>query len=992
MKESFSFQKIPVSTYRLQFNYLFGFVDAAEVVPYLHELGITDVYASPYFKARRGSVHGYDIIDPNMLNPEVGTEEEYHVLTKRLKNYGMGQILDIVPNHMCAESENQWWLDVLENGQSSIYADFFDINWNPPVRKLAGKMLIPLLEDHYGKVLERQELELVFEEGAFFVSYFGNKFPIRPDTYKLILQHRIEDLQTRLSSDSPHLTELLRVITVLTHLPPHTKKNQDNIVERYCEKEIIKKRLFILCNESLEIRNFIAENIRIFNGIKGNIDSFNLLDGLLSEQIWRLSNWRIGMEEINYRRFFDINNIAAIRIENPEVFDKIHRLIFKLITERNVTGLRVDHPDGLYNPSEYFKKLQQACFVKSMTSFPGNVGNEIRLKDLDHESQIVRQFDNLLSSDPQFKPFYIIAEKILTKGEKIPDDWPLFGTTGYDFLNSLNGIFVDIRNAKAFDHIYSEFIKMKINFQDIVYKTKKLVMQAAMSSEISTLGNYLNTISEKNRHTRDFTLNSLTRAIIEVSAYFPVYRSYVNTVRVRDRDRHCIELAVAKARRRNPVISSSIFDYLRDVLLLKFPDDLSDGDKKEWLDFVMKFQQITGPVMAKGFEDSALYVFNRLLSLNEVGGSPERFGTPLGTFHGRNVKRARHWPHTLITTSTHDTKRSEDVRARINVLSEIPEKWKDHLIRWRWLNIKKKAVVKGRAAPDNNEEYFLYQTLIGAWPIDAMSRSAYEVFKKRIKEYLLKVIREAKVNTNHLNPCIAYENAVMAFVDAIMADAQFVKEFEPFQKMISYYGMFNSLSQTLLKIASPGIPDFYQGTETWDFSLVDPDNRRPVDYAAAMSMLSQLKQSELEIGPRALAREVSVDRADGRVKLYLTYKALNWRRENKLLFITGAYIPLMSMGDHKDHICAFARSSEHGTVLVIVPRFISGLVQTIDRTTPWEIIWDKTSIIITDEIAADNYRNIFTDEKISVIRQSGERLLALGTVFSSFPVAMLSAF
>ena len=565
MKESFSFQKIPVSTYRLQFNYLFGFVDAAEVVPYLHELGITDVYASPYLKARRGSVHGYDIIDPSMLNPEVGTEEEYHVLTKRMKNYGMGQILDIVPNHMCAESENLWWLDVLENGQSSIYADFFDIDWNPPVRKLAGKMLIPLLGDHYGNVLERQELELVFEEGAFFVSYFGNKFPIRPDTYKLILQHRIEDLQTRLSGDSSHLTELLRVITVLTHLPPHTKQNRDKLAERHCEKEIIKKRLFILCNESPEIRNFIAENIRIFNGIKGNIDSFNLLDGLLSKQIWRLSNWRIGMEEINYRRFFDINNIAAIRIENPEVFDKIHRLIFKLITERNVTGLRVDHPDGLYNPSEYFKKLQQACFVKSMTPFTADGGNEILPKDLDHESQIVRQFDNPLSSDPQFKPFYIIAEKILTKGEKIPADWPLYGTTGYDFLNSLNGIFVDIGNAKAFDHIYSEFIKMEINFKDIVYKTKKLVMQVAMSSEISTLGNYLNTISEKNRHTRDFTLNSLTRAIIEVSACFPVYRSYVNTVRVSDRDRHCIELAVAKAKRRNPVISSSIFPITSEM-------------------------------------------------------------------------------------------------------------------------------------------------------------------------------------------------------------------------------------------------------------------------------------------------------------------------------------------------------------------------------------------------------------------------------------------
>jgi (1->4)-alpha-D-glucan 1-alpha-D-glucosylmutase len=580
------------------------------------------------------------------------------------------------------------------------------------------------------------------------------------------------------------------------------------------------------------------------------------------------------------------------------------------------------------------------------------------------------------------------------KGEKIPEDWPLFGTTGYDFLNSLNGIFVDIRNAKAFDRIYSGFIRAKINFRDIVYEKKKLVMQVSMSGEINTLGHFLNTISEKNRHTRDFTLNSLIRAIIEVSACFPVYRTYVNALRVNDRDRQYIDLAVANAKRKNPAISSSIFDFLQDILLLRFPDDLGDGDKKEWLYFIMRFQQITGPVMAKGFEDTALYVFNRLVSLNEVGGSPERFGTPLDVFHGQNIERARYWPHDLLTTSTHDTKRSEDVRARINVLSEIPEKWKDHLIRWHWLNKNKKAIVKGRAAPDNNEEYLLYQTLIGAWPIDPVSGSAYEAFKKRIKEYLLKAIREAKVNTNWINPVIVYENAVMAFVDAIMADARdsrFLIDFKPFQKMISYYGMFNSLSQTLLKIASPGIPDFYQGTETWDFSLVDPDNRRPVDYAAVMARFGQLKQRELEIGPQALAREVSADCADGRVKLYLTYKALNWRRENKLLFMAGAYIPLMSGGDHKDHVCSFARSSEHGTVLVIVPRFISVLIQNIDEAPLWEKIWDKTWIIIPDEIAADSYRNIFTDEIIDVIQQSGERVLNLGTVFSCFPLTMLSA-
>ena len=969
-------------------------MDAAKIIPYLHELGISDVYASPYFKARKGSLHGYDIVDPNTLNPEVGTEEEYDVFTRQIKTYEMGQILDIVPNHMCVESDNSWWMDVLENGQSAVSANFFDIDWNPAEKKLAGKIIIPLLGDQYGKVLERQELELAFEEGAFLISYFENKFPILPDTYILILQHLIEDLQSRLSNDSPHVTELLSIITALKHLPPHTEKDQEQIDERYREKEIVKKRLLILYNESSEIQDFIEKNVRIFNGTKGDPKSFNMLDGLLSEQVWRLSHWRVAMEEINYRRFFDINNIAAIRMEDPEVFYKTHRLIFKLITGKKVTGFRVDHSDGLYNPSGYFKGLQQECFIKNMLHFEIKEEDDILHTDSDLKSQLLLQFDNILLADPAFKPFYIVTEKILTKGEKIPEEWPIFGTTGYGFLNSLNGIFVDMRNSKAFDRLYSQFIKTRINFQDIAYGKKKLVMQVSMSGEISTLGNFLNNISEKNRHTRDFTMNSLSKAIIEVIACFPVYRTYVNALGVNDRDRQYIELAVSKAKRKNPAISSSIFDFLLDILLLRVPDDLGAEDKKEWFDFVMRFQQITGPVMAKGLEDTAFYVFNRLVSLNEVGGSPERFGTPLDAFHGQNMERARDWPNAFITTSTHDTKRSEDVRARINVLSEIPDKWKERLIRWRWLNKKKKAVVDGQTAPDNNEEYLLYQTLIGAWPINPVSGSSYEVFKKRMKEYLLKAIREAKVNTSWINADTAYENAVMAFTDAIMTEAKdnrFLKEFVPFQRMISYYGMFNSLSQTLLKIASPGIPDFYQGTETWDFSLVDPDNRRPVDYATRMAMLDQLKQRELEIGPQAIAREVSADLSDGRVKLYLMYKALNWRMENKMLFMTGAYIPLMSGGDHKDHICSFARSSEHGTVLAVVPRFISGLIQNIDQAPPWKTMWDKTWIIIPDEIAADNYRNIFTDEKVYVMKQSEQRVLNLGSIFSGFPVAMLAA-
>ncbi|MGD1074799.1 MAG: malto-oligosyltrehalose synthase, partial [Thermodesulfovibrionales bacterium] len=640
--------RIPVATYRLQFNHGFGFSDAKKILQFLHELGITDLYASPYFRARKGSLHGYDIVDPNALNAEVGTQQEYDEFVSELHRHGMGQILDIVPNHMCIDSDNVWWMDVLENGPSSYDADLFDIDWTPAVRKLTNKILLPILGDQYGRVLERQELQLAFEEGSFFVYYYDNKLPILYNTYIFILQHRMDDLKSVVADEDPHLIELLSIITALKHLPPYTEKDPERIAERYREKEIIKKRLFTLCNESPELKAFIDENVRIFNGIRGDRKSFTLLDELLREQVWRPSHWQVATEEINFRRFFDINNIAAIRMEDPKVFEETHRLTLELIAEGKVTGLRVDHPDGLYDPSGYFKSLQRNCFVRRCTvekQGKGTVPSGENQADL--SSYLSRQYDEIMASESQFKPFYIIGEKILTKGEKLPDDWPIFGTTGYVFLNSLNGIFVESRNVKGFEKVWSRFIKANINFQDIVYEKKKLVMQVAMSGEISTLGNFLNAMTEKNRHTRDFTLNSLTRAIVEVIACFPIYRTYTNAVSINDRDRQYVEPAISKAKRRNPAISSSLFDFLKEVLLLEYPEDASEEDKREWLHFVMKFQQVTSPVMAKGIEDTAFYIYNRLVSLNEVGGNPERFGTPLDAFHGQNIERNKYWPHAL---------------------------------------------------------------------------------------------------------------------------------------------------------------------------------------------------------------------------------------------------------------------------------------------------------------------------------------------------------
>ena len=994
-KETFLLPRIPVSTYRLQFNKQFRFTDAKEIVPYLHNLGISDIYASPYFMAKEGSLHGYDIVDPNTLNPEIGTEAEYSELIGELQRHGMGQILDIVPNHMCVESkDNVWWTDVLENGPSSQYADYFDIDWNPLKKELKNKMLLPILGDQYGNILENQELRLTFEEGAFFVAYYDNKFPIIPKTYITILKYRIEELEKRLSPDDPYFIELLSIITALDHLPFYTETDPEKITERYREKEIIKKRLWNLYHENSEVKAFIDENVRIFNGIKGEPESFDLLDELLNVQAYRLSNWRVATEEINYRRFFDINNLAAIRIENPAVFEDTHKLIMRLIREGKVTGLRLDHPDGLYNPSEYFLMLQRNCFLQTRLRYSERLKKEalFSYEQPELELEILKQYDEILTSNPQFKPFYIVGEKILTRGERMPEEWQIFSTTGYVFLNSLNGIFVEMKNAKAFDDIYAKFIKTKMNFQDVAYEKKKLIMKVAMSSEINTLGHYLNRISEKNRHTRDFTLNSLTNAIIEVIAFFPVYRTYINSWTVKDKDRQYIEVAVAKAKRNNPAISTSIFDFLRDVLLLRFPENFGENEKKEWLDFVMRFQKITGPVMAKGLEDTAFYVYNRLVSLNEVGGSPDRFGMSLDAFHGQNIERIKFWPQALIASSTHDSKRSEDVRARINVLSEIPDEWKKRLVYWNRLNKKKKVLMDGQIVPDRNEEYFLYQTLVGTWPLNITDESGYKVFKKRIKDYMLKAIREAKVNTSWINPNTIYEDAMLIFVEGIMngiSDNQFLKDFIAFQERISHCGLFNSLSQTLLKITSPGVPDFYQGTEIWNFSLVDPDNRQPVDFSLRIKLFEELKRRESGITLAELARDLTVHKENGMIKLYLIYKALTYRRKKRELFERGEYLPLEIMEKRADNVCAFARRIGNTRILIAVPRFFTQLIQQPGDLPLGKGIWDNSFIAVPFARAGAKYRNIFTDEIITARDYRDATALHLSDVFAHFPVAML---
>jgi len=983
--------RIPVATYRLQFNSQFRFSDAGQIIPYLHRLGITDIYASPYFKASKGSLHGYDILDQNQLNPEVGNEDEYDALCAELAKKEMGQILDIVPNHMCiADKGNLFWMDLLENGPSSVYARFFDIDWHPANKSLENKILIPILGDQYGAVLENGELRLVFEEGAFSVCYYDHKLPVIPKTYTSVLTLNLEVLEQEISSEAPQFQELMSIITALKHLPPTTEQSPERIAERYREKEVVKRRLLSLYQNSCAVREYIDRNVVLFNGTKGEPCSFDCLDTLLQEQVYRISDWRVATEEINYRRFFDINSLGAIRVEDPTVFEKTHQLIFSLVEKGKISGLRIDHADGLQDPEDYIRRLQSACFMRMHTKSAeqGSTGSA----DEESAALVRENYYRILEANPSYKPFYLISEKILLKAEKLPESWTVFGTTGYDFANQVNGIFVETANAKLFEALYMRFMQHRIDFYDVVYQKKKLVMHVSMSSEINMLGHYLKEISEKNRHTRDFTLNSLIKAIVELIAYFPVYRTYISSFEVTDRDRQYIESATSRAKRENPAVSTSVFDFLRDVLLLRFPGNVLEEYKLMHLDFVKRFQQISGPVMAKGVEDTAFYLYNRLVSLNEVGGSPERFGISLEAFHGQNIERYKSRPLDMLTTSTHDTKRSEDVRARINVLSEIPEKWRDGLSRWSRQNRKIKIVVDGKPKPSRNEEYLLYQTLVGAWPFCRPDEEDFTEFRSRIKQYMLKAMREAKVHTSWISPNPLHEDAAMYFIDMILKDSSqnnFLHDFANFQELTAACGIFNSLSQTLLKICSPGIPDFYQGNELWNFSLVDPDNRRQVNYQLRQTALDELLRKEAVDGLMETAREVVATRIDGRIKLYLTCKALTFRRDQCKLFEQGRYLPLEVAGSHREHVCAFERSSNDSAVLVVVPRFCSRLISDTNDLPLGPEVWQDTRILQPFDTPGSCYRNIFTGELLCLDQQNGLSGLALKKVLSAFPVALL---
>jgi (1->4)-alpha-D-glucan 1-alpha-D-glucosylmutase len=884
MPVSLSSPFIPRATYRLQLGESLTFDDARKLVDYFADLGIGALYLSPFFRAREGSTHGYDVVNHDMISPVVGDEVQFQALAETLRARGMGLVVDIVPNHMGIDDpHNLWWQDVLENGPSSPYASYFDIDWNPPKEALRGRVLLPVLGDQFGKVLEDQQLRLVYESGRFMVAYYDRRLPVDPGTWVPVLRHALNYVAEELEPEVSERMELESIITALEHLPGRDETCAERIQERRREKEVSSTRLERLMESSDEVRRAVERTMQDYNGKRGDLASFDGLDALLAAQAYRLCHWRVATDEINYRRFFDIDQLAAIRVEDEEVFEAVHAKVLNMVARGWVSGLRIDHADGLADPQQYLENLSRAA------------------------AEALQQ-----PTEPLRLPLYNVVEKILAHDEVLPPEWLTHGTTGYDFLNLLNGVFVDRPGGYALRDIYFRFINRWDSWAEVLHNSKRTILSASLSAELYTLSHQLDRISEQHRWSRDFTRLSLFRALREVVASFPVYRTYIrpNQDEVHPEDRRRIMSAIRAAKRRNPAMSASFFDFIASVLLLEDPEGLSEEDRRLRRRFVLKFQQVTGPVTAKGLEDTAFYRYYPLASLNEVGGEPATPGVTVEHFHHRIQQQQADWPHTMLATGTHDTKRGED----------IPEQWESHIKVWQAMNAGAREELDGEPAPDANEEMLIYQTLVGTWPLEPQEEKQRAEYIERIVKYLDKALREAKLHTSWTSPYEEYDRAVANFVRTILADPQspFVCDLDEFVRSIADAGFTNGLAQLLVKLCAPGVPDFYRGVEFWDFNLVDPDNRRPVDFAKRVRLLSQLKADAAK-GIGQLSKSLLQSWPNDRIKLFVTWRGLQLRAQREEL-CEGRYIPLECSGPRQSNVLAFARELHGNWTLCAVPR------------------------------------------------------------------------
>jgi (1->4)-alpha-D-glucan 1-alpha-D-glucosylmutase len=963
----------PVSSYRLQLQGGLGFTGACDLVPYLSELGVTECYTSPYLQARAGSAHGYDICDHSRKDASLGSDGDHRAFADALKAHGMGHIMDVVPNHMAADPEaNPWWRDVLENGPSSPYATYFDIEWSPIKPELVGKVLLPVLGDQYGRALERGELRLRFADGALHLEYFDRTFPISPRQAPRIFGIGLDALEASLGDDAD-LREFQSILTSLQNLPPHAERDPARIVERQREKLVARERLLRLADRSAAIRAHIEDATRIANGTPDDPASFDRLHDLLEHQPYRLAYWRTAVHEINYRRFFDINELVAIRMEEPAVFDAAHVVVSDLIARDIVTGVRVDHPDGLFDPGAYLERLQ----ALAASAVDGTAG------------------------DPRAgHPLYVVVEKILADGETLPQSWPVAGTTGYGFLNLVAGLFIDARHAARLRRIYARTTGQSETFAEVAYRSKLTILGTSMASELNVLAHDLNRISERNRRWRDFTVESCREALREVIACFPAYRTYLTDSGPDAVDRQRIESAVAEARRRNPLVEASVFTFVEDILLASGTEESADPDAQERLRFAMQFQQFTGPVEAKGVEDTAFYRYNVLVCTNDVGGLPNRLGVSPETFHEANRKRLEQNPLELIATSTHDTKRGEDTRVRQTVISEMPDAWRRGVSDWMRMNSTHRTRIDAGWAPDRNDEYLFYQALLGVWPAEAadapIPQKAPDDLVARLGSYMLKAVREAKVHTSWLDENQPYSQAVARFVEKVLSGrgaAKFLASFVPFQRLVARLGATNALAQLVLKIASPGVPDFYQGSELWDLTLVDPDNRRPVDFSARRQMLEELRPlvASIEAGADSSGsvKDLFGSWHDGRIKMLVTACGLRLRKAMPDVLLDGGYLPMEPHGMAAERLVAFVRQGSSGVVVAAVPRLSSALVNDRGSWPVGEAAWGDTTLSLPVGIEDRRYRHALTGEILGAREGEGRLVLDARDVFRHCPVALL---
>jgi len=943
---------VPSATYRVQLNQDFRFADTCKILDYLHELGISDLYLSPILASRKGSGHGYDVTDPTRINPDLGSEEDFAALQSELQNRGMGLLLDTVPNHMAASAENPWWMDVLENGAQSAFAAFFDIEWHPHSRSLDGKILLPVLGRPFGEALDSGEIKLTFQDSRFFFQYFDSLFPLAPRSYHAILNHRFDRLKENLGEDAPAYHEYSGIISSVRELSGADRRSTETPAERRLRIESSRDRLRSLMTSSKEVAVFVEENVGEINGKEEDPASFGFLQRLLAEQNYKLAFWQNLNESINYRRFFTIAELVGVRVEDPFVFEATHGYILRLVSKNPYAGLRVDHIDGLRDPLAYLNKLQER-----------------------------------LASDEARKETssYVLVEKILARHEALPDDWPVSGTTGYDYLNEANGLFVEPKGARRMEEIYSTFIGRQQNFVDVVYQKKKSVMNTLLGVEMRTLGRQLAELASQDRYARELNREQLIDALIEVTACLSIYRTYIRNMDLPAHATRYIEAAITMARTKAPNLTSACFDFLREVLLiLNLPHVLVD-QREARLAFVMRWQQFTGPIVAKGLEDTALYVYHPLLSLNEVGGDPRPSdAATLEDFYAFLGSR-RQWPGSLNATSTHDTKRSEDIRARLNALSEMPSEWKDHLDLWAKQNAQHKEQVGGHAVPDRNEEFFLYQTLLGVWPLDHESCST---LRQRVQDHIIKATREAMVHTRWTRPNQPHEDALVKFVAKMFSsqdNREFLQDFRQFQKKVAYFGMVNGLSQTLLKIAAPGVPDFYQGSELWDLRLVDPDNRGPIAFDKRAAALHSIANGDAADSGQAL-RHLIEHWHDGRIKLYLIWKAIRFRRDHADLFRDGEFVPLQSAGSYSRNVTAFLRRQGPSWALAAVPRWLS----QVPAKGKGEFNWGDTKIMLPSDSPA-HWNNILTRTTLASKNEAADPHVMVDDLFQEFPVAFFNA-